>query len=246
MDIMRLLPSVKRSLFFDRLTIAPSDADSLTCDNPVIPCDSSNLIQRAVTCYREKTGWDLPLAIHLEKRIPIEAGLGGGSSNAATTLWALNQLNPSPVPTPSLIEWAGTFSSDAPFFFSTGAAYCEGRGEKVTPVSPLPSRSFWIAKPKGGLSTPAVYAAHRVTQTKHIPFTGEFSLQNDLEEAAFSLLPSLSSLKAQLLEIGFTDVVMTGSGTAFLCFGEVSHPQLPDVQFFPVSFTYREDPSWYG
>lgn len=237
----------------DILTITPAAQDQLTCNDPLVPCDETNLIVQAVHKYREHTGVCFPVSIHLDKKIPMQAGLGGGSGNAATTLWALNQLNPLPVSELDLRQWAGEFSSDAPFFFSSGTAYCSGKGEKLDLLSALAHVNLWVAKPQEGLSTPLVYRETRVSELlKRDPrlaleqiLSGQPLYFNDLEQAAFRLLPKLQDMKKELFSLGFSSVVMTGSGTAFFCLGDVTSPKMPGMSFYPVSFLQREEGNWY-
>ncbi|MQM13734.1 hypothetical protein Taro_046660 [Colocasia esculenta] len=103
--------------------------DHLSSNVPGVPVDDRNLIIKALNLYRRKTGSDNFFWIHLDKRVPTGAGLGGGSSNAATALWAANQFNGCLATEKELQEWSGEIGSDIPFFFSHGAAYCTGRGE---------------------------------------------------------------------------------------------------------------------
>lgn len=229
---------------FDLLTVRQSSEDQFTCSDPSLACDSSNLVIQARNRYREQTGWTTPVSIYLDKKIPIQAGLGGGSSNAATTLYALNRLNPCPISERELTVLAGSFSSDAPFFFSSGTAHCTGRGEKIASLPPLEPLSIWIAKPNEGLSTAEVYKAVRceLLPSSRAPF----SYFNDLEQAAFTMMPRLLTLRDQLLASGFETVVMSGSGTAFFCIGNLPAPVLPDVRFYPVSFLNRKGEAWYN
>jgi 4-diphosphocytidyl-2-C-methyl-D-erythritol kinase len=237
----------------DTLTASLAEDDRITCDDPGIPCDERNLLSKALRVFREKTGLTVKIHFHLEKKIPIEAGCGGGSSNAATALFALNVLTGSALDEGTLCEWASTFSSDAPFFFSTGSAYARGRGEQLTNISALGPHVFWLAKPKVGLSTPLVYKtcnAKSLLQRDPQLFLekalqGQLELFNDLEHPAFSLMPSLSDLKQDLLRLGFSQVSMTGSGTAFMCFGNVEKPALPGISFFSVRFVQRKAGQWY-
>lgn len=120
----------------DTLHFTLSKHDHLTCTDPAIPLDNTNLIWKTVHLFRRKTNHQFPIHIHLEKNIPIQAGLGGGSSNAATTLWALNELLNTHIPSETLTAWAGEIGSDVPFFLSTGTAYCTGRGEIVKSLPP--------------------------------------------------------------------------------------------------------------
>ncbi|MBF5058578.1 4-(cytidine 5'-diphospho)-2-C-methyl-D-erythritol kinase [Candidatus Neptunochlamydia vexilliferae] len=222
--------------FGDTLHFEVSDKDTFTCTDPSLPTDETNFVPRARTLFREKTSFIQPIAIHLEKKVPIEGGLGGGSSNIATTLWALNQLSGLHIDEGTLSSWAGELSSDAPFFFSWGTANVTGRGEKVEPLKPLPPQSLYLAKPKGGLSTPLVYKHCCPNDSKE---------GNDLEAAAFALRPDLGDLKRELLALGFETVTMTGSGTTFFCTGAVEQPTLPDVNFWKTSFLWRKEGNWY-
>ena len=223
--------------------------DSLTCTDPQIPTDENNFIHKARSLFRQKTGFDVPLAIHAEKQIPSKGGLGGGSSNIATTLYAMNQLSGLGLSETKLAEWAGEVSSDAPFFFSGGTAYTMGRGEIVELLAPLPKKNLYLAKPNGpGLSTPLVYKHCKPNVNLNDPV---YLLKerkwgtNDLEFPAFSLRPDLKKLKRKLFALGFNSVAMTGSGTAFFCFGTVEDPMLPNVQFWKSSYISREGTQWY-
>ena len=123
--------------FFDTISFVKSDINRLTCSHPNLSCDDSNIVYQGRELFQKRTALFTPFHIHIEKRIPMEAGLGGGSSNLATTLWALNQLHQFPVSSSELKRWAGELSSDAPFFFSTGTAYATGRGERCEDQSSL-------------------------------------------------------------------------------------------------------------
>ncbi|THG18147.1 hypothetical protein TEA_018752 [Camellia sinensis var. sinensis] len=115
-----------------KFSLSPSKSkDRLSTNVPGVPIDDRNLIVKALNLYRKKTGADNFFWIHLEKKVPTGAGLGGGSSNAATALWAANQFSGCLATEKELQEWSSEIGSDVPFFFSQGAAYCTGRGEKV-------------------------------------------------------------------------------------------------------------------
>lgn len=186
--------------------------------------------------------------IHIEKKIPVQAGLGGGSSNAATALWGLNELMGKPLSEQQLIEIGMKIGSDVPFFFSSGTAYCTGRGEVLTPFElPTPLSGF-VAKPTYGLGTPLVYQNTIVSELQDRDPT-QALLQypqffNDLEVASFRLEPRLYSLRNQL-QIHFKEVVMTGSGSALFCLNGVP-PLIEGVAFFPFRSITRSHPLvWY-
>ena len=127
--------------FGDSLQVGLSQTgrDEYRCNIEGLPFDSGNLVYRALELYRCKTGFNHPVSIDLEKRIPMGSGLGGGSSNAATLLKAVNALNPDPVSTALLAEWSADLGSDCPLFFGSGLLRIRGRGERV---EPFPCRFF--------------------------------------------------------------------------------------------------------
>jgi 4-diphosphocytidyl-2-C-methyl-D-erythritol kinase len=239
----------------DTLLVKLSEIDELSCSHPSLPTDESNLVLRAVRLFRHKTALPVYAKIDLHKQIPMEAGLGGGSSNAATTLWALNVLTGSPASLRELAEWSGELGSDISFFFSTGTAYCTGRGEQFQTLQELSfSEKLWIAKPSYGLSTPVVYKACTPSlfpsrdprQVLTQLLEGKCSYFNDLEIPAFQLMPQLETLKQELLSLGFSSVTMTGSGTAFFCFGPPTlKPQLPSIKFYETKPISRRGHQWY-
>lgn len=233
----------------DTLTIEKARSDILESDDPSLPCDDTNLVHKGLTLFREKTGVSFPVKILVEKRIPMEGGLGGGSSNLATTLWGLNVLAGNLATLEELREWAGVFSSDAPFFFSSGTAYCTGRGEKIASLAPLPDESLWLAQPAIGMSTPLVYrhcTPHACSAADPLQLLKGRTWVNDLEAPSFTLNKALKKLKQDLLSLGFREVVMTGSGSTFFCLGEVESPKLPNVQFIRSKFHSREENEWYN
>ena len=235
----------------DTLHFSFEKEDILTCTDPSIPTDNTNLIFKAAALFRQKTQRSFGLRIHLEKRIPSQAGLGGGSSNAATTLWALNELCNKPVPYQELLTWSAEIGSDVPFFLTEGTAYCTGRGEIIRPLSPLASTSLFIVKPPEGLPTPLVYQALDLSALpKRDPELALSSFLannpvhfNDLEGPAFTLMPSLQNLKQRLLDSGFQTVLMCGSGYSLLLPGEGTVPQ--SLSCSPAAFLNRQPNRWY-
>ena len=135
--------------------------DTLVCETPGIPLDATNLVIKAFSLFRRKTGLNRFFWCELKKRVPSGAGLGGGSGNAATALWAANELCGKPASEADLLAWSGEIGSDISVFFSTGAAYCTGRGEiveSVTPPLPL-TTPLLLVKPEAGCPTPTIFKA---------------------------------------------------------------------------------------
>lgn len=240
----------------DILHVSIAEQDQFSCSEPLLKMDEKNLVLKALSLFRAKTGNQTPIRIHLEKKIPMQAGLGGGSSNAATALWAFSKLFNLELSLEELLRLGAEIGSDVSFFFSSGTAYCEGRGEKLSEVSPLYSLSspIWIAKPSAiGLATPLVYSActphlypqRDPKQSLHSFYTKNPCFYNDLEEGAFSVMPFLREFREKLQSIGFKTVLMSGSGTAFFCIGSVVSPCMEGVEFFKVKPIQRKSEFWY-
>lgn len=206
------------------------DVDTLECTTPGVPTDGSNLVLRALAAFRAATGVTTHYHVHLTKAIPHEAGLGGGSSNAATALWAANHLAGRPLSPQALADIGAGLGSDVAFFFSPGTALCSGRGEAFKAVPRLPPAALYIVKPPVGLSTPAVFRAldlNAVSDADPDTLLADLrtslygaSVVNDLEAPSFALAPELADLKALLVGCGFKVVLMSGSGSSFYCLGE--------------------------
>ncbi len=145
----------------DELTFQRGGAHlRLACDDPTLPIDGRNLVMRAAALFLAEAGISDGVSIHLRKHIPIAAGLGGGSGNAATTLLALNELFGQPLTGADLTRLATTLGSDVPFFLQDRPALATGRGEVITPLEPcaaLRGAHLILAHPGFGISTPWAY-----------------------------------------------------------------------------------------
>jgi 4-diphosphocytidyl-2-C-methyl-D-erythritol kinase len=133
----------------------------LTCNEPSLPVDSRNLVVRAALLFLENAKVSEGVRISLQKNLPIAAGMGGGSGNAATTLLALNELFGGPLGTEALVRMAASLGSDIPFFLQSRPALATGRGEVVEPLEPFPAlrgACLMLAHPGFGISTPWAYS----------------------------------------------------------------------------------------
>lgn len=220
----------------DTVHVAARDDErlTLTCDRADIPADASNLAWRAAEALRKAAGISLGADIALTKRIPAGAGLGGGSSNAATTLQLLNEVWQLGWPADRLAEVGAQVGSDVPVFLHGPLSIMRGRGEIVEPLRQ--PYDFWAAVvlPRLHCATPAVYAAwDRLTEHPTRPELSAVLAQlasppalmavlfNDLEEAAFAVNPSLRELAARATNAAGQPVRLTGSGAAlFSLFAE--------------------------
>lgn len=204
----------------DTLHVRPAAADSFECDDPSVPADGRNLVLRALDGYREAGGATGPLAIRLEKRIPHGAGLGGGSSDAAAMLAALDQLSAAPLGVPRLMEIAASFGSDIPFFLGPPAAWARGRGERIEPAPPPPALPVLLLKPSFGVATPDAYRgwapAPELPGIAYGPQVFPWGeLVNDLERPVFAKHLFLAEMKRWLLEQKgvVAGALMSGSGS---------------------------------
>lgn len=215
----------------DELTIEKGGKGiNFQCDDPCLPTDQENLVVRAADLFFEETKLQPAVAIKLKKKIPHGAGLGGGSSDAAATLRALNQLFETRLDRADLVKLASRIGSDVPFFIFESAAACRGRGEIVTPTK-LPSRlSILLLKSGFGVETPWAYS--RWQESREIPGINyaapEFGGQrfvNDLERPVFEKFLFLAQVKMWLLEqpeVGAA--LMSGSGsTIFAVLRDAHH-----------------------
>ena len=213
----------------DEVVAEPKGSGEDTVDCEGVPGD--NLAARALAEFRSRAGRELPpLAITIKKRVPVAAGLGGGSADAAATLRIANELAGSPLAHEELIRIAADLGSDVPSQLDPGHALVQGAGERIEPVS-LPSLVAVLIPDDDGLSTGAVYAEldrldggrealdpdplHRLSTSS--PEELSRSLQNDLQPAALSLRPDLQDRLDALVAAGALGAAVSGSGPT--CFG---------------------------
>ena len=191
----------------------------------------SNFILQAARIFFESASLPPSVAIHLEKNIPVAAGLGGGSGNAAVTLLALNHLFAQPLTHDQLHRIASEIGSDAPFFLYGGTAICLGRGEKVQPI---PSRFKFqgiLLKPPVKVSTASIYKKFKIGLTTYPERNNIITsidkgayrkvlelCYNSLQETVFETVEGLKRLKEILLQCGSSKVIVSGSGPTLFGF----------------------------
>lgn len=189
-----------------------------------------DLTERAIELFAKRSGRDLRIAARVLKRIPIGAGLGGGSADAAAALLGLSELKGRPMSAEELFALAIQLGSDVPFALQGGTAYAGGRGEKIRAL-PATAKFWWvIGVPGFSLPTPEVYERadsmgtlsdkeSSMDDLKNALRAGDPArlaqlLHNDLEPAAFDVRPELRSLKEEVISAGALGAVMAGSGSA--------------------------------
>ena len=199
----------------------------LTCTNPRIPAGKDNIVWKAAELTQRETGINRGAKIHLTKRIPMGAGLGGGSSDAAATLKGLNRLWKGGLNEDELMRLAFALGSDVPFFIKGNTAICRGRGEIVTPVPVNTYFSYVLLYPDIEISTASIYQNLKIDLTKAVkdvrflletlkdgnPENVGKLLYNRLEEVALQLYPDLRLIKEALRAYNFCGLLLSGSGS---------------------------------
>lgn len=231
-DIESVMQTVS---LFDRLTVIRNDTQdgkkiSLSCRASGIPTDEKNLVWRAALRFFEMTQIEAyDVAFILEKKIPSEAGLGGGSSDAAAALLALNRLYETALSLDELCALGAKLGADIPFCIKKGTVYTTGIGDVMTSAPPMPDCAFLIAKPKGkGISTAEAYRAidalpaengeNSFGRFKEALNACDLSLMSELLYNKFELVTpehvGSAALKEQFLQTGAYGALMSGSGSA--------------------------------
>ncbi|MFZ4619750.1 MAG: 4-(cytidine 5'-diphospho)-2-C-methyl-D-erythritol kinase [Bacteroidota bacterium] len=234
---------------YDEINIENSEDISISCSNPSIPTDSGNLCWKAADLLRKESGKTNGARIEIKKNIPVGAGLGGGSSDAASVLTALNGLWKLSLDRSTLHRIALQLGSDVPFFLEHSSAYAEGRGERLLSIDlRLP---YWIVlvNPNIHVSTPWAYKRlsdlrngtfpqrqHLIERIGDAPVTGILNAENDFEEIVFAEHQKIRKIKLQLTELGAVLSLMSGSGsTMFGLFNDMV-AALKAVQFFSTEY----------
>ena len=210
----------------DRLHFEKADSYRLRCDAPGVPLDESNLVTKAVRIFERAAGIDCHWQITLEKNVPHGAGLGGGSSDAATVLLVLNELEKTKLSNEQLAEMSAEIGSDIPFFIYQQACMITGRGEHVEPLD-MPTLSgtpILLLKPEFGVSTPDAYEnclnAEPLPGVTYAPQKMPWGeIVNDLEKPVFYKHRFLAEMKVWLLEQPeVSAAMMSGSGSTMMAF----------------------------
>jgi 4-diphosphocytidyl-2-C-methyl-D-erythritol kinase len=230
----------------DELSIAIAKSGiEITCDNPRVPVDETNLAYRAAHILLNKNNIRDGVRISIKKRIPIAAGLGGGSSNAAYTLMGINQLFALGINPQELMSTGKDIGADVPFFIFGNSALATGIGDKLEPLEVLPPLWFLLITPDFPISTAWAYrnarrgltnANNNITIPKCINHLQDVItiLSNDLEHVVIPRYPLIQEIKDALLAEGAKGSLMSGSGsTVFGIFENEAGAQAAYAQLKP-------------
>ncbi|RPI74563.1 MAG: 4-(cytidine 5'-diphospho)-2-C-methyl-D-erythritol kinase [Desulfobacteraceae bacterium] len=223
---------------FDELELEKSVSEiTLTSEGFRVPNNADNLVYRAAELFLKQAGLKAGVQIKLKKGIPVAAGMGGGSSDAAATLRSLNELFSRPFSFAELSSMAVQLGADVPFFLQPRPCIARGIGEILEPIENWPEMRYVIVHPPLEISTAWVYANLKLGLTgdedgyirKCLKF--RFSsiasiLENDLEQVTIAHYPVIDSIKSHLLKAGAEGALMTGSGpTVFGLFSSLDKAQ---------------------
>ncbi len=226
-DLLSVFQTISLS---DRLTVERAEGSiSLSCTDPSIPEGPENLAWRAAEAVRAQFGVRAGMRVKLEKRIPSGAGLGGGSSDAASVVRAAVEVWGIDAPTSRLHEVCLELGSDVPYFLVGGAALVEGRGERITPLVVRDAMHVVVAMPPVHVATGWAYAQLERPFLAGEPFralieelrAGRLTLlefcghvENDFQRVVERHHPEVAAARRRLLELGASSALMTGSGSA--------------------------------
>lgn len=205
---------------------------SLVCNHPYIPRDQRNIVWKAAVEILNCYGKDASIRIAMQKNIPVGAGLGGGSSDAATVLMGLNELLGTGLTDRQLMTIGAKLGADVPFFIFKCPAVAEGIGDRLTPLEQMPKLWLLLVNPGIHVSTAWVYRNLSLTREKvaaKLPFLYKSAadvcsiLANDLEAVTLRRYPIIQEIKNRLLTAGADGTLMSGSGsTVFALFSSES------------------------
>jgi 4-diphosphocytidyl-2-C-methyl-D-erythritol kinase len=243
----------------DAITITVIDGPEivLACDDRSLPTGADNLVYRAAESLQSGFAPGKGVRIRLEKRIPAQAGLGGGSADAAVTLMALTYLWRTNATANELFEMAGSLGADVPFFFLGGTALGKGTGTDLRPLPDAPDQFLLVLKPNASISTSAAYKSLQArslttAEAKTILSSSDRSevsysfdskaLQNDFEPVVFELEPEIERAKVALMKAGAEGVLLTGSGSAVFGVFDSGDAQARAIQVIELEAGWRVFP----
>ena len=250
-DVCMIMQSIN---LYDTITITKSAApDILIRTNlPYLPVDKGNLVYKAAALFFETTRVKNGLTIKLDKKIPVAAGLAGGSSDAAAALKGLNELYDTGLSESELMQLGVKLGADVPYCIKLGTALSEGIGEVLTPLPPIPECSILLVKPDISVSTKYVYENLRLTGAVVHPDTEKMiaalrhqdltalagHMDNILQTVTVSNYPVISGIKNKMNELGALVSLMSGSGPTVFGIYESHEAAKKALGFF------RKNPSY--
>lgn len=223
--------------FYDMLEMVPAEETTMTLNRSYLPVNDKNTVIKAIRVMKEHYGFDMNFACTLEKHIPTQAGLAGGSADAAAAIRIINRMLNLNMSQDDMIACGREVGSDVPFCLIHKPALVEGTGEKIYPFECHPDFGLLLVKPRKGVSTKLAFGGLDAAHMTHPDVDGMRQalidndyeritecLGNTLEEVSMNLVPDIREIKEDLLDQGFDGVLMSGSGSTV--FGITKNPAL--------------------
>jgi 4-diphosphocytidyl-2C-methyl-D-erythritol kinase len=230
------LQAVKHRIsLHDTISVEPGDTLTIECDNPLVPCDKRNVCYKAAMLLKEQYAVDANVSIRIEKRIPVQGGLAGGSANAATTMRLLNRLWDLNLDTDALCALGREIGMDVPYYFMAPTCVDTEAGGNIEIIDTDISLDFVLCIPSFGVSTGQAYSlldykriGAQKDKTQQLIAALEnnnrksiaASIHNDFEQFVFKAYPQLKALKEKLLAAGCMNAVLSGSGSTVVGIAE--------------------------
>lgn len=255
LDVVKRLPNgyhqVKMIMqtidLWDQLTFQKTASGiTITSDCGELPLGEDNLIYKAAALLLEKYDIRQGVSIHLQKNIPIAAGMAGGSTDAAAAMKGICRLFDLDIPLPLLMEYGLSIGADVPYCLMGGTALAEGIGEKLTALPPLPDCRILVAKPDVSVSTKYVYEHLDAGGLKEHPDIGGMAeairagclegvlnrMENVLETVTVPAYPVIDGIKRRMLELGASNSLMSGSGPTVFGIFPIEREEAAQEAFF--------------
>jgi 4-diphosphocytidyl-2-C-methyl-D-erythritol kinase len=242
----------------DTITLTTTNDNQITlfCDDRSLPSDATNLVCRAAAALQTRCGLNRGAQIRLEKRIPAQAGLGGGSSDAAMTLLGLSYLWKTGASTKELLELAASLGADVPFFFYGGTAGGVGTGTEMIPAMDAGAKFLLVLKPNAHVPTTRAYESLNAPSLTTIAGDTILSsslrgrdrhnvseyLKNDFETVVFRLEPEIERAKVAMLKAGAKQALLAGSGSAVFGIFDNQEAQERAIQAIDLEAGWRVFP----
>ena len=241
-DGYHLLEMIMQSIdLYDEISIEKQKEDiTITCDKQYVPVDERNLAYKAAKLFKEEYNITSGVSININKNIPVCAGLGGGSTDAAAVLKIMNKLFDINASEEKLMELGLKLGADVPYCISGGTAICKGIGEEVTKLKPFKDKILVLVKPPFGVSTKVVYQEFKLDRVRNHPNTNLLikAIENDdleevcnnmknlLENVTLRKHKVLINIKEEMKRYGSIGTMMSGSGpTVFAFFDDMLSAQ---------------------
>ena len=240
-------------LLADKITFQKSNKLELNSNSEIVNGLEENLVLQAVRLFQKEIGIEFNIKIFLEKLIPIGAGLGGGSSNAASTLKAINKLYDLRLDYIKLADLALRLGSDVPYFLNSVPSYAESRGEKLIPLNLEIQYPILVVNPAINISTRWAFERVVPSQPKHnllklfnekLDFDEiKNQVKNDFEPIVFKEYPIIEEIKKDLYDKGANFALMSGTGsTVYGIYSNLQKALLAEEYFKQSYFTFLNNP----